>query len=289
MKILNGLKAARDIDKDTLDRIAALKGENIHPHLVIIQLGDKFDDRTYIMSEIKRAEKLDVLVDIKHLPEDVTTDDILKIIRELNKDDKVTAYAIQSQMPDSIDKSKVYHAFDKHKDIECASLKNFGKLFTDYSTIQPPTALGIMLLLKANGVELDGKNVTIVGRSTRVGKPIAALMTEQNATVTLTHSHTPHDLLKKLTNSADLVVLSTGQPKYFDHTYFNDNKNAIVIDAGIGKDEHGSLTGDVDYQDLVNSSFYDRDTMITPVPGGVGPMTITALFNQLVKMADQYK
>ena len=184
---------------------------------------------------------------------------------------------MQLPVPDHIDEDKVIEAISPAKDVDGFTPISVGNLWIGTPLTKPATASGILMMLDYYNVDLDGKNVVIVGRSNIVGKPTAALMLNRNATVTITHSHTKN--LKEITSKADVLVVAIGQAKFIKKDYVKDQ--AIVIDVGMDRDENGKLCGDVDFDDVK-----DHVSMITPVPGGVGPMTITALVDQVIELAE---
>ncbi|MFH5810451.1 bifunctional 5,10-methylenetetrahydrofolate dehydrogenase/5,10-methenyltetrahydrofolate cyclohydrolase [Companilactobacillus sp. FL22-1] len=277
VKLLEGKKVAAALDETMTQRVDQLKAKGITPGLAVILVGDNSASAVYVRNKKRRAEKLGIDFQLIHFPTEVTEQELLAKIDELNHDPAIDGFIVQLPVPDHIDEDKVIEAIDPHKDVDGFTPISVGNLWIGTPLTKPATASGILMMLDHYNVELDGKNVVIVGRSNIVGKPTAALMLDRNATVTITHSHTKN--LKEITSKADVLVVAIGKAKFITADYVKDQ--AIVIDVGMDRDEFGKLCGDVDFDDVKA-----KVSMMTPVPGGVGPMTITALVDQVIELAE---
>jgi len=277
VKLLEGKKVAAALDETMAQRVSDLKKKGVTPGLAVILVGDNSASSVYVRNKKRRAEKLGINFQLIHFEETVSEKELLEKIDELNHDQTVDGFIVQLPVPDHIDEDKVIEAIDPHKDVDGFTPISVGNLWIGTPLTKPATASGILMMLDHYDVDLDGKNVVIVGRSNIVGKPTAALMLDRNATVTITHSHTKN--LKEITSKADVLVVAIGKAKFITQDYVKDQ--AIVIDVGMDRDENGKLCGDVDFEDVKNKA-----AMMTPVPGGVGPMTITALVDQVIELAE---
>lgn len=277
MKLLEGKKVAQALDETMTKRVEELKKKGVTPGLAVILVGDNSASAVYVRNKKRRAEKLGIDFQLIHFDATVTEDELLKKIDELNHDENVDGFIVQLPVPDHIDEDKVIEAIDPRKDVDGFTPISVGNLWIGTPLTKPATASGILMMLDHYDVDLDGKNVVIVGRSNIVGKPTAALMLDRNATVTITHSHTKN--LKEITSKADVLVVAIGKAKFITKEYVKDQ--AIVVDVGMDRDENGKLCGDVDFDDVKQKA-----AMMTPVPGGVGPMTITALVDQVIELAE---
>ncbi|MDT6951244.1 tetrahydrofolate dehydrogenase/cyclohydrolase catalytic domain-containing protein [Companilactobacillus alimentarius] len=277
MELLEGKKVAAALDETMTQRVAALKKKSVTPGLAVILVGDNSASAVYVRNKKRRAEKLGINFQLIHFDATVTEQELLEKISELNNDSTIDGFIVQLPVPDHIDEDKVIEAIDPRKDVDGFTPISVGNLWIGTPLTKPATASGILMMLDHYNVDLDGKNVVIVGRSNIVGKPTAALMLDRNATVTITHSHTKN--LKEITSKADVLVVAIGQAKFIKKDYVKDQ--AIVVDVGMDRNDQGKLCGDVDFEDVK-----DKVSMITPVPGGVGPMTITALVDQVIELAE---
>ncbi|CAJ1186000.1 Bifunctional protein FolD protein [Companilactobacillus paralimentarius] len=277
VNLLEGKKVATALDETMTKRVQVLKEKGVTPGLAVILVGDNSASAVYVRNKKRRAEKLGIDFQLIHFDTTVTEKELLSKINELNNDPAIDGFIVQLPVPDHIDEDKVIEAISPAKDVDGFTPISVGNLWIGTPLTKPATASGILMMLDYYNVDLDGKNVVIVGRSNIVGKPTAALMLNRNATVTITHSHTKN--LKEITSKADVLVVAIGQAKFIKKDYVKDQ--AILIDVGMDRDENGKLCGDVDFDDVK-----DHVSMITPVPGGVGPMTITALVDQVIELAE---
>ncbi|CAD2079624.1 bifunctional methylenetetrahydrofolate dehydrogenase/methenyltetrahydrofolate cyclohydrolase FolD [Jeotgalicoccus meleagridis] len=273
-ELLNGREIAKDYRAGLQEEVEKLKSQGIVPNLTVVIVGNDGASLSYVRSKNKAAEKIGMASDIVHLDEDTSEEDLLAKIDELNHDDKVSGILVQVPLPKQIDENKVLEAIAPHKDVDGFSPVNIGRLYTGQRTFVPCTPLGIMELLKHTG-SLEGKTVAVVGRSHIVGQPVAKLLTNENATVTLMHSRTK-DMVSQL-KDFDVVVSAVGKPGLISGKDLKEG--AIVIDVG-NTVVDDKLVGDVDFESAKEVASY-----ITPVPGGVGPLTITMVLNNTLLAA----
>jgi methylenetetrahydrofolate dehydrogenase (NADP+)/methenyltetrahydrofolate cyclohydrolase len=275
--IIDGKTLAAEIDEQTMIEAQKLIDQGITPHLVVILVGDDAASQIYVRNKERRAAKLGIKSTLIKMDASITEEELLLKIKELNQDAGVNAILVQMPLPDHIDEFKVIMAIDPKKDADGFHPVNVGRLFEDETHHTPVacTPQGIMEMFKKYQIDLQGKNAVVVGRSTIVGKPMAALLLNANATVTLTHSHTKN--LAAITKKADILVVATGIAHFIKEDQVKDG--AVVIDVGMDRDENGKLTGDVDFENVKNHASF-----ITPVPKGVGPMTISMLMKQTIDL-----
>ena len=246
------------------------------PTLAVILVGENPASQIYVRNKKKTAEKLGINSLSIEYPADISENELLSKIQELNNDKNITAILVQLPLPEHINKNKIIDAILPQKDVDGLTPYNLGKLFSgEEPYVYPCTPKGILLLLDEYNIELDGKNVVVVGRSNLVGKPVAQMLLKRNATVTMCHSHTKN--LSEITKTADIVVSAVGKNVIGEKML---KSNCVVIDVGIFRDETGKLSGDVDFENVSKISAY-----ISPVPGGVGPMTIASLMLNTVELA----
>ncbi len=271
--ILDGKKLRDKIFEDLkakLDKMAK------KPTLAVILVGENPASQIYVRNKKKTAEKLGINSISIEYPSEITENELLEKIDELNDDENVTAILVQLPLPAHIDKNKVIDKILPQKDVDGLTPYNLGKLFSgEEPYVYPCTPKGILLLLDEYGIELEGKHVVVVGRSNLVGKPVAQLLLKRNATVTMCHSHTKN--LANITKTADIVVSAVGKNVIGEKML---KSNCVVVDVGIFKDENGKISGDVDFENVSKIAAY-----ISPVPGGVGPMTIASLMLNTVELA----
>lgn len=274
-KILKGNVVAAQIKEDVKMEIEKLAEIGKVPTLGIVRLGNNPDDISYERSIIKNCEKAGINSKVIEKDLDMTTEELVELMEELNKDDKVSGVLVFRPLPKHIDEAKIREALSPNKDVDCMHPLNLAKIFEGNMTgFQPCTPKAAMEILLYNNVELEGKNVVVVNRSMVLGKPLVMMLLEKNATVTICHSRTKN--LHEVTSKADIVVTALGKAKFFDAKYFNEN--SICIDVGVSLDNEGKLSGDIDYP-VVS----EMVSMITPVPGGVGAVTTSLLLSQVVE------
>lgn len=249
------------------------KGKRI-PKLTVVLVGENSASQTYVRNKAKGCEYVGMLSDVIKLEEMTSQEELVSLIHKLNKDESVDGILVQLPLPKHIDEDVILELIDPSKDVDGFHPQNVAKLMLGQSGLVPCTPKGMMVLLDEIGYDLTGKEVVVVGRSNIVGKPVAMLCLHKNATVTIAHSRTKD--LKEVCQRADVVICAIGKAKFFNHEYFNEN--AVVLDVGINRDENNKLCGDVDYDDVFNNVY-----AITPVPGGVGPMTIAMLLENTLE------
>ncbi len=273
-ELLNGREIAKDYRAGLQSEVEKLKSQGIVPNLTVVIVGNDGASLSYVRSKNKAAEKIGMESSIVRLDEDTSEEEVLAAVEKLNNDDKVNGILVQVPLPSQVDENKVLEAIAPHKDVDGFSPVNIGRLYTGQRTFVPCTPLGIMELLKHTG-SLEGKTVAVVGRSHIVGQPVAKLLTNENATVTLMHSRTK-DMVAQLKNF-DVVVSAVGKPGLIKGSDLKEG--AIVIDVGNTVVDE-KLVGDVDFDSAKEVASY-----ITPVPGGVGPLTITMVLNNTLLAA----
>ena len=273
-KILDGKALANLLGENLKERVKNLKAEGITPHFCVINIGDDTASKIYVRSKKRKAEKLGIIQDIYQMPADTKQQEVLDLIYKLNTDPEINGLMVQMPTPEQINADELLARIDPNKDVDSLTPANVGRLWLKDHFVEPATAEGIMALLKHYEIPLNGKNVVIIGRSNIVGKPLAALMLEKNATITIAHSKTQN--LASLTNRADVIVSATGEPCLIKADMVKDG--VIVVDVGINR-VNGKLVGDVDFDAVKEKASY-----ITPVPGGVGPLTVQFLMEAVVNL-----
>lgn len=269
-KILDGKQIAKDYRQGLQDQVEALKKQGYTPKLSVILVGNNGASMSYVKSKKKAAEKIGMISEIVHLEETATEEEVLAELERLNQDDSVSGILVQVPLPKQVSEQKVLEAINPAKDVDGFHPENIGKLYIDEQTFVPCTPLGIMELLKHADIDLEGKEAVVIGRSHIVGQPVSKLLIQQNATVTILHSRSKN--MRKHLKDADVIVSAVGRPGLV--TKDDVKEGAVVIDVGNTPDENGKLKGDVEYDEVKEIA-----GAITPVPGGVGPMTITMVLN----------
>ena len=275
---LDGKKLSNEIKEELKTRVHRLQDKGITPCLAVILVGDDPASQVYIRNKKRAAQKVGVKTLDNVLPASTSENEIIDLIYSLNNDPQVHGILVQLPLPQGINEDRVIQAILPSKDVDGFHPQNIGKLFMNKGELAPCTPNGIMHLLANYDIQLDGKRVVIVGRSKIVGMPMIAMMLNANATVTVTHSHTRN--LKEITREADVVIVAVGKAEFLTGDYFKSN--AVVIDVGMNRNEAGKLVGDVEA-----ASTADKVAFITPVPGGVGPMTIAMLLKQTIEIAER--
>lgn len=268
---IDGKQISAQIKDELKERV---KKENLEVTLAVIQVGNDPASTVYVGNKKKACEYIGIRSLAYELPEETPEEELLQLIKELNDRDDVNGILVQLPLPAHMDEDKVIRTISPEKDVDGFHPQSVGALSIGQPGFVSCTPAGVIQLLKRTGVEIDGKECVIVGRSNIVGKPMALLMLRENATVTVCHSHTKD--LKELTKRADILIVAIGKPKFITKEYVKEG--AVVIDVGIHRGADGKLCGDVDYDDVAPVTH-----AITPVPGGVGPMTIAMLMNNCVE------
>lgn len=269
-KILDGKQIAKDYRQGLQDQVEALKEKGFTPKLSVILVGNDGASQSYVRSKKKAAEKIGMISEIVHLEETATEEEVLNELNRLNNDDSVSGILVQVPLPKQVSEQKILEAINTEKDVDGFHPINIGKLYIDEQTFVPCTPLGIMEILKHADIDLEGKNAVVIGRSHIVGQPVSKLLLQKNASVTILHSRSK-DMASYL-KDADVIVSAVGKPGLVTKDVVKEG--AVIIDVGNTPDENGKLKGDVDYDAVKEIA-----GAITPVPGGVGPLTITMVLN----------
>ncbi|EOT42052.1 bifunctional methylenetetrahydrofolate dehydrogenase/methenyltetrahydrofolate cyclohydrolase [Enterococcus columbae] len=275
-EVLNGKVLAEQLQNQMRQEVAELAKDDIHPGLAVILVGDDPASQVYVRNKERAAQKIGLHSKVLRLPKTTTQMELLAEIEKLNSDEAFHGILVQLPLPAHINEAVVLDAIDPKKDVDGFHPMNLGNLFAGKPTMIPCTPAGIMEMLKAANIEIAGKNAVIIGRSNIVGKPMAHLLLAENATVTLTHSKTKN--LSQVASQADILVVAIGRAAFVTKDFIKEG--AVVVDVGINRNAEGKLIGDVAYPEVAPLCSY-----ITPVPGGVGPMTITMLMKQTIEAA----
>ena len=273
-QIIDGKAVSRAVRARVAQETLALKEQGVTPGLAVILVGEDPASQVYVRNKVKTAAYVGMESRQIELPETVSEAELLKVIDNLNHDDTVDGILVQLPLPRHIDESKVIFAIDKTKDVDGFHILNVGSLWVGAPCIKPCTPKGIIELIKSTGIDINGKNAVVVGRSNIVGKPVAKLLLDENATVTIAHSRTPD--LRKVTLEADILVVAVGKEGVVTGDMVKPG--AVVIDVGMNRNAEGKLVGDVDFPSAAMAASW-----ITPVPGGVGPMTIAMLMENTLE------
>lgn len=285
MVLLDGKKLSKEIELEIAEKVQVLKNEGKKaPHLAAILVGEDPASQTYVNAKVKACERVGFESSLIQLPATTSEEELLNKIKELNTDDDVNGFIVQLPLPPHIDEHKVTKAVDPLKDVDGFHPENVGKMVLDLPAFISATPNGIVEILKRYKIETEGKHCVVIGRSHIVGSPMSILMAKNsypgNCTVTLAHSRTQN--LKEVCKTADILIVAVGKPHFVDETFVKDG--AVIVDVGIHRVEDASkkkgfrLAGDVNYDNVK-----DKCSAITPVPGGVGPMTISSLMMNTLK------
>lgn len=272
--LIDGKLISTQIKDEVKDKVAALKAEGKSVCLAVVIVGEDPASQVYVRNKKKACEYCGMDSASYELPESTTEDELLALVDKLNKDDHINGILVQLPLPKGINEERILMAIDPKKDVDGFHISNVGSLCVGREGMVSCTPAGVIELLKRSNIEIDGKECVVIGRSNIVGKPMAMLLLKENGTVTVCHSHTAN--LKEVTKRADILVVAIGKPKMIDASFVKEG--ATVIDVGIHRNEEGKLCGDVDFESVEPIA-----GAITPVPGGVGPMTIAMLMNNCVK------
>ncbi|MBO4947067.1 MAG: bifunctional methylenetetrahydrofolate dehydrogenase/methenyltetrahydrofolate cyclohydrolase FolD [Lachnospiraceae bacterium] len=275
--IIDGKQISKQIKDELKEQVAAYKAQGIEIALAVIQVGNDPASTVYVGNKKKACEYIGIQSVSYELPEETTEEELLTIIDKLNHDDSIYGILVQLPVPKHINENHIIQAIDPKKDVDGFHPQSVGALSIGQAGFVSCTPAGIIQLLKRSGIAIEGKECVVLGRSNIVGKPMAMLLLRENGTVTVCHSRTRD--LKEVTGRADILVVAIGRPKMIDASYVKEG--AVVIDVGIHRDENNKLCGDVDY-----ASVEPVASAITPVPGGVGPMTIAMLMHNCVEAVE---
>ena len=276
-QVIDGKALAAKMQGKLAEKTAKLKEKTgLVPGLVVILVGDNPASQVYVRNKERSALAAGFRSEVVRVPATITQAELLDLIAQYNADPAWHGILVQLPLPKHIDEEAVLLAIDPEKDVDGFHPLNMGRLWSGHPVMVPSTPAGIMEMFREYGIELEGKRAVVIGRSNIVGKPMAQLLLAKNSTVTLTHSRTHH--LAKIAKTADILVVAIGRAKFVTPDFVKEG--AVVIDVGMNRDENGKLCGDVDYDAVAPLASH-----ITPVPGGVGPMTITMLMEQTYQAA----
>lgn len=276
LRLIDGKQLAQQRRDEIKKTVETLKQQGIVPGLAVILVGDDSASQVYVRNKEKACQEVGFYSEVHRLPESTTQEQLLQLIDRLNKDNKIHGLLVQLPVPAHIDEKAVIHAISPLKDVDGFLPENMGALLIGEPGAEPCTPKGCLDLIKQTGISIAGKKAVVVGRSNIVGKPMAIMLLREHATVTICHSRTKN--LKEELLAADIIVAAIGKANFITGDMIKDG--AVVIDVGMNRLENGKLAGDVDRASLEN-----RDCWLTPVPGGVGPMTITMLLKNTLESA----
>ena len=276
LKLIDGKQLAQKRREEIKLAVEELKTQGITPGLAVILVGEDPASQVYVRNKEKACHEVGFYSEVHRLPADTSQEDLLNLIDRLNNDEKIHGLLVQLPVPKHIDEKAVIHAISPKKDVDGFLPENLGSLLIGEQAFEPCTPKGCIDLIKESGMDIAGKKAVVVGRSNIVGKPVAMMLLREHATVTICHSKTKN--LKEELLAADIVVAAIGRANFITGDMIKDG--AVVIDVGINRDENGKMCGDVD-----QASLEGRDCYLTPVPGGVGPMTITMLMKNTLESA----
>ena len=277
-KIINGKEISAYVKDKIKQRVTELKEKNIEVGLAVIIVGEDPASKVYVANKEKACADLGINSYKYALPAETTEAELLNLIKELNHDNRVNGILCQLPLPRHLNEKIIIDSIEPNKDVDAFHPQNVGKIMIGDYDFLPCTPAGVIEMLKYENIEIEGKNCVVVGRSNIVGKPMTMLMLQNNATVTVCHSRTKN--LAEICKTADILIVAIGKAKFI--TADMVKPGAVVIDVGMNRDENGKLCGDVDY-----AAVAERTTAITPVPGGVGPMTIAMLMQNTLKAAEK--
>lgn len=272
--IIDGKKIANEIKDELKDKVTDLKKDGIEITLAVIQVGNDPASSVYVGNKKKACEYIGINSLSYELPEKTTEKELLELVEELNQNAEVNGILVQLPLPKHINEDKIIETISPIKDVDGFHPQSVGRLSIGQKGFVSCTPAGIIQLLKRSGITIEGKECVVIGRSNIVGKPMSMLLLQENGTITICHSKTRN--LKEVTRRADILIVAIGKPKFINREYVKEG--TVVIDVGMHRDENNKLCGDVDYNDVI-----DHVSAITPVPGGVGPMTIAMLMNNCVE------
>lgn len=278
--IIDGKKISTEIKDELKEQVAKLKAEGVEVTLAVVKVGEDPASAVYVRNKEKACEYIGINSKKIEMPEETTEEELLKLVDDLNTDPAINGILVQLPLPKHIDENKILLAIDPMKDVDGFHPVNVGKMVIGEESFLPCTPAGIIEMIKRSGLDIEGKECVIIGRSNIVGKPMAILMLRENATVTVTHSRTKD--LPEVCKRADIIVAALGKAKFVTKDFVKEG--AIIIDVGMDRDEDGKLCGDVDFDEVESIA-----SAITPVPGGVGPMTVTMLLVNCLRSVELNK
>jgi methylenetetrahydrofolate dehydrogenase (NADP+)/methenyltetrahydrofolate cyclohydrolase len=273
---IEGKKVSDQIREELIAETSRLKEQGVTPGLAVVLVGEDPASKVYVGAKEKACQQLGIHSEVIKLSADTSEEELLAIVERLNKDAAINGILVQLPLPKHINEKAVIDAISPAKDVDGFHPQSVGNLVIGDDSLLPCTPAGVIELIKRSGVEIAGKHAVVIGRSNIVGKPMALLLLREHATVTICHSRTPN--MEEIAKQADILVVAIGKPKAIGSSYVKPG--AIVIDVGVNRLADGKLAGDVDYDDCLDTAGF-----ITPVPGGVGPMTITMLMTNTIHAA----
>ncbi len=273
-KIINGREIAKALKTEIKEKVSKLEKK---PTIAVVLVGDDQASIIYVKSKFKACSSVGIIDEMYSLGSDATENDILKVIHELNDNININAIMCEFPLPPHINKERIISAISPLKDVDCVNPINLGLLFSSTPNIIPCTPLAVIKLIKETGIEIEGSNAVIVGRSNIVGKPLYSLLLKENATVTQAHRKTKN--LKEVCKRADILCVSIGDMEFIKGDFIK--KDSVVIDIGINRNENGNIVGDVCFNEAEHAGY------ITPVPGGVGPLTTAYLLSNIIKLYEE--
>ena len=274
--IIDGKMLAKKIREELKIKCEELQQKGINPKLAVIMVGDNLASKIYVKNKNKACQEIGIEYEEYLLKESTTQKELIDLIQKLNKKEDINGILLQSPIPEHLDINEAFRTINDKKDVDGFNPVNVGKLVLGQETFISCTPFGVIKMLEEYNIDLAGKNVVILGRSNIVGKPLIQCCLNKNATVTVCHSKTKN--IEEYTKKADILIVAIGKSKFVTKEMIK--KDVVVIDVGINRNEDGKITGDVDYEEVEKVASY-----ITPVPGGVGPMTIAMLMNNVIKAA----
>lgn len=277
-QVLNGNEMSKQIREELKQEIQSLTDKGVQPGLAVILVGEDPASKVYVGRKAKTCEQLGVYSEVHKLLESTDENELLELIQQLNNNDRIHGILVQLPLPEHISEKAVIDAISPEKDVDGFHPVNVGNLMIGDGSLLPCTPAGVIEMIKRSGITIAGKHAVVIGRSNIVGKPVSMLLLREHATVTICHSKTAN--MKEVAKQADILVVAAGRAKMINKDYIKPG--AVVVDVGINRLDNGKLAGDVDYDDVVEVAGH-----ITPVPGGVGPMTITMLIKNTVEAAQQ--
>lgn len=277
-QIIDGKELAKHIREELKEEVKELKNAEIYPKLAVIMVGDDPASKVYVRNKSRACEDVGIEYEEYLLPAKTTREELLELIEKLNNDERVHGILVQSPLTEGLDANEAFRTILPKKDVDGFHPVNVGKLSLNQDCFVSCTPYGIIKMIETYNIPIEGANAVIIGRSNIVGKPLAQCLLNKNATVTICHSKTKN--LKEITKKADILIAAIGKPKFVTEDMVKEN--ATVIDVGINRNEEGKLVGDTDFENIK-----EKVSFITPVPGGVGPMTIAMLMYNVVKAAKQ--
>lgn len=271
--IIDGRLIAQNIKSDLKKEIENLKLKGINPGLAVILVGEDNASKIYVKNKKRCCDELGIFSEEFYFPEDTSEKEIINLIEKLNQDKKINGILVQLPLPSHINQKNITESILPEKDVDAFHSSTIGNLLTNHTKLLPCTPAGIIEIFHRENISLVGKHCVIIGRSNIVGKPLAFMLINEDATVTICHSKTKN--LSEICKNADIIICAVGKEKFLNKNMIK--KGAVIIDVGINRDENGKICGDVDFDDVKNIA-----SAITPVPGGVGPMTIAMLMKNTI-------